>query len=446
MKLGFFISFLFAIVLVPTASGLDYNEYIDEFGNEGEVCSPADIFEYHQFDPKWWDSDYFSQTIPVFYQCCKNNECVVVIIDIMNKQLLYDDSVKELLDLNYIKNSLRSGVLSETYFVNSGTSLCNSYGGDELNKETLNLVAGSAEEIASAQKTKQGKQVITLVRTAKALEIVSPFSALDFGLSTVCSYNNQKIKRAVEALAECNLYLNNIEKNFARSGYVYQLNSCFVVARNSLKEYQGSHIAKAKFLADEATGVIDMLLRPVINIILNLFSGNTLPVELKAPEETEYEIALKVYKEIEPKQAYLGQPEKENIFNRYILRINEKNNEYLQEYSRIHGRVEALDSRVPAWINREVTDVFYEPNYNISTGISLLQEASITLDDCSKIYYEYRYNSAMNCLQSAESNYNGAESLISKEIVNKRIFDTNWIYFVLSILLLLILHGNKRGH
>jgi hypothetical protein len=102
------VAFIFVLVIIlilssSSAFAYDTSEYLEEFSNEGEVCQAIDIFEYHQLDPQWWNNNYISQTIPVFYQCCKDDSCTTIIVDFKEKGLMRDKSYKELIDLNYIK-------------------------------------------------------------------------------------------------------------------------------------------------------------------------------------------------------------------------------------------------------------------------------------------------------------------------------------------------------
>ena len=164
---------------------------------------------------------------------------------IWNINKLYSTNYyKELIDLNFIKYSINQGDLTKSSFVTKGVNSCYYHGEDKLRDESLNLVADTAEEIVTGQNTKQTKQVAKAIKTARALDIISPFNLANFGVSVACKFNNDKIKKAIEKISECNLYLSNIQGHYAQTGYVYTLGNCLDVARANFKDYHDDGFSK----------------------------------------------------------------------------------------------------------------------------------------------------------------------------------------------------------
>jgi hypothetical protein len=304
---------LFILLLVSTSvSGFETEDYLTEFNNEGEQCVALDVFHFEQWEPTWWKNNRFVSRVPVYYQCCQDDDCTVIIIDISKGDLLKDVSFRELVDLNYIKYALSEGNLSENRFISEGLDTCYFHGKKEFSQETLNLVADSAEVIARTRKTKQAQQVITVIKTARSLELVSPVSLADLTFSAACTFNNKKLEKAMETLASCNQYLRNINNNYAQSGYVYGLNNCFIEARSQLLHYREGWFAKLKHGSDLFFNFWrDLSTRP-----LDMFSEGI--------TDTEYDLAGVIEEKIKNEQLFLHHPKKESIFNKYATRILQK--------------------------------------------------------------------------------------------------------------------------
>ena len=422
------------LVFIPLSFAYDTSEYVNEFSNDGEFCEPIDFFEYQQWNQRWWPFSHYSRAFPVFYQCCKNNECVAVIVDLNAKDLLKDEYFNELIDLNYIKYSLSSGNLTKTYFVSNGLDSCFPYGGEHLRKGSLNLVADTAEQIASVQKTKTAKQVSNVIYFARSLELISPFNVADFALSVTCNYNNAKIKKSIEKLAECNLYLSNIQNNFARTGYVYRLDTCFDEARLNLNEYHENEIAKIKNVVDKTANVLYV----IYDFLRGLFEY---PLELRTNlsiEKTEYELAERISAEIAGKKAYIHNSDRERIFLNYANRIMEKRDKFNKKADIINQKITSVGNKIPNPIEVVFSDIFYEPNYNLSSARDLVDFSSKNYDYCSKLFSEVKYNSAVRCLNDSENNINNADSIITKEIAINRKFDERWNFIGFSIVVFAI--------
>ena len=419
------------LIVLPNAShALEYNtnEYIDEFSENGEECNTIDIFEYHQWNPKWWDQKHLTKTIPTFYYCCKDDYCTTIIVDLEGKQLMKDDYYRELIDLNFIKYSLSTGNLTETSFVTNGIDSCKYHGKDKLNKESLNFVADAAEKISATQKTKQAKAVTDCIRTAKSLGAISSLKLADLGLSVICSYNNEKINIAIEKLTECNLYLSNIKNHYAETGYVNRLDTCLYDARYNFKEYQDDDVAKAKNIADKTGNWLSAgwkFLKDIIYEPQNAVSNFRV-------EETEYEIAEKIYDEIKNKKLYLHNPNKEKIFNKYAKRINQKREDYNTLNTQATNTIQKISNITPDFITITYYNIFYEPNFNLSEGEQLISLAKKNNIYCNLLYSEVKYNSAIKCSKDSINLIIEGKSIIDNELEISRNFDNRWEQFIIA--------------
>ncbi len=425
---------------VSLVSAYDTSEYLKEFSNEGETCDAIDIFEYNQYDPQWWNNNHFSQTIPVFYLCCKYSQCTTIIVDLRDKSLMKDDYYFELIDLNYIKFSMNNGDLTKTSFVSKGLDSCYYHGGDRLNQESLNLVADTAETIALSQKSKQAKQVVDAIKTARALELISPFSIADFGLSVACSYNNKKIKEAVEKIAECNLYLSNIQNNYAETGYVYKLDTCLDDARSNFKEYRDMDFAKVKNAADKTINII----AAIINFFKGLFED---PANINAEfnvEKTEYEIAGEIYNEIKDKKLYFHNPYKHDIFDKYAKRIIQKRNEYDKFKLDADMAYSIAYSTKPNPIRVFLSNIFNEPDYNLTDGIKLYKNTRKAHKNCEIMYSHVKYNSAIECMNIVKQGYNLSTEIFKRENEIIREFDNRWKNALIIVVLLVVFLSVKK--
>jgi hypothetical protein len=424
MKKGtlIFALLIFLALNVTSVLAYDTSEYLEEFSNNGETCDAIDIFEYNQYDPQWWSANHFSQTIPVFYYCCKEDYCTTIIVDLKNKQLMKDDYYLELIDLNYIKYSMNVGNLTKTSFVSKGLDSCHYHGQDKLNQESLNLVADTAETIALTQKTKQAKQIVDAVRTARALEIVSPVSLADLGISVACHYNDKKIKVAIEKIAECNLYLSHIQNNYAQTGYVYILDTCLDEARENFKEYRETDVAKIKNVADKTINIF----AAIFNFFKDLFENPTnLNADFKV-EKTEYEIAGEIYDEIKDKKLYLHNPHKNAIFEKYAKRIIQKRNDYNKTKINTSLAYAIAYKNKPNMIKLFFSDIFNEPNYNLSEANQLYTNAKVTYKSCETMYAQVKYNSAIKCMNIAKQGFDASTDIFKRENLIERSFDERW--------------------
>lgn len=410
------------LVYISLVNAYDTDEYLNEFSIEGENCDVIDIFAYKQVEERWWNKYHLSQTIPVLYYCCKEEECVAVFADVQGKSLMKDYSYYELIDLNYIKYSIVQGNLTITSFVSTGIDSCYYHGGDKLRSETLNLVADTAEKIALAQKTKKAKQVVDFVGTARSLNIISPFNLADFGLSVACKYNNNKIKKAVEKLTECNLYLSNIKNNYAEAGYVNRLGTCLDEAREDFKIYRQDKLAMVKHGFDKGANTG----KAIWNFFGDLSNDPKNALSNFKVEDTEYDTAGKIYEEIKDKKLYMHNPRKDSIYQKYASRILSKRADYNSIRTEVENQIIHVSNITPNFLTVFFTDLFYKPNFNISQGKILLSDSKKAFYYCNQLRAQDKYNSAIKCQKETKSWIDDSTKIVEREVKIARNFDKRW--------------------
>ncbi len=411
------------LVFVSLVNAYDSNEYLNEFSSDGESCDAIDIFAYKQVEKRWWNKYHLSQTIPVLYYCCKGEECVAIFADVQGKSLMIDYSYYELIDLNYIKYSIAQGNLTITSFVSTGIDSCYYHGGDKLMSETINLVADTSEKIALTQKTKKAKQVVDFVRTTRSLNIINPLNLADFGLSVACKYNNNKIKKAIEKLTECNLYLSNIRNNYAEAGYVNRLETCLDTAREDFEIYRQDKLAIAKHRLDKSA-----------NFIKEVFKFNILEFNVA---DTEYDTAGKIYEEIKDKKLYIHNPRKESIYQKYASRILSKRANYNIIRTEVENQIIHISNITPNFLTLFFTDLFYEPNFNISQGKKLLSDSKKAFYYCDQLRAQDKYNSAIACQKETNNWIKDSTKIVEQEISISRHLDQRWKTALIALAILI---------
>jgi hypothetical protein len=444
MKTKLFI-YLFLVILASSFVSASVNDYLDEFNNGEETCQALDAFYYSEYQDSF--INYHKSTAPVIIQCCISEECTAVIFDLHNQQLLYDRSVKEIIDLNYLKFQIQSGNISKTYFVSEGANSCYFHGKDTLNQETANLVAQTTEEIALIVNTKKAKQVADTIKVARAVEIFSPFAIADFGLSYACNFQNKKLNKAVETLGTCNQYITDIGNNYAKSGYINSLSGCFTTARLELKDYYDNSISQVKCGLDKGINAV----KGFWDWLTGLSKGNA-NAKLTV-EKTECELAKEIANEIKDKEILLHHPRREGIFQEYANRINQKRADFNTQSIITNNAIIDIKNITPSWLKIIWNDMFYEPNYNLSEEKQIISKLNGQVRSCDKLYKQLKYNSAINCLQNIETNISTMKDKIIDENNTERKIDHNIIGWIIGILIALavgyyILHKEreKRGY
>lgn len=437
------ILFLF-VVLLPSLHAAEAKDYLNEFNTSSENCSIIDAFLYKVYSAGFL-FDGYSTTVPVFYDCCSGGTCTPIIFDVYNENLLDNVDVKELIDLNYIKVNLNNGVLSEKQFISNGVDVCDSFGQKKLNQESVNLAANAVESSTPLMKAETAYKVTQTIETARRLNVIGKFNPTVLVASVACKHDNKVLNQVVESLATCNAYMANIRNSFAQSYYVESLDNCITIAKTRLKSYIDSATAQVRGIINWILNLLYGLFKPIFDVISNP-SG---PVSGFKIEKTEFEIAQDIYKEISGFNANLRNPNNADILKKYSERIEEKQNEYNKEYLIANQKYDEVKIIKPSTFKIFITNLFKEPNYNISEGMSYLDDAVNFKSMSEASIKKYRFNTAINQLKLADTNFDNSKSIVSREENIKRKFDKRWLIAVIIVLVFLgsvfyILKRNKK--
>lgn len=446
MKAKFFLLFccITFTVLIPVVFSANAEEYLKEFSVESENCSIVDAFLYKVYSSGFLFASY-STTVPVFYDCCSGDTCTPIIFDVYKENLLDNVDIKELIDLNYIKVNLNNGVLSEKQFISNGIDVCDSFGQKKLNQESVNLAANAVESSTPLMKAETAYKVTQTIETARKLNVIGKFNPTVLIASVACKHDNKVLNQVVESLVTCNAYMTNIRNNFAQSYYVENLDSCITKAKTILKSYLDSTTAQVRGIINIILNLIWGLLKPIFSVISNPLG----PVSGFKIEKTEFEIAQGIYKDISGFNANLRNPNNADILKKYSERIEEKQNEYNKEYLIVNQKYDEVNLIKPSSFRIFITNLFKEPNYNISEGISYFGDATNFKSMSETSIKRYRFNTAINQLKLADTNFDNSKDIISREENIKRKFDKRWLIAVIIVLVFLgsvfyILKRNKK--
>lgn len=434
MKAKFFLLFccIALTVLIPVVFSANAEDYLSEFSVGDENCSTIDAFLYKVYSPGFL-FDSYSDTVPVFYDCCSGNSCTPIIFDVYNEKLIGEEDIKELINLNYIKVNLNKGVLSEKQFISTGVDVCDSFGQKELNQESVNLAANAVESSAPLMKAETAYKVTKTIETARELNVISKFNPSILVASVACRHDNKILKQVVESLATCNAYMKNIRNNFAQSYYVEILDNCLTNAKTRLKSYIDSTTAQVRGVINWILNLIWGLFKPIFSVISNPSS----PVSGFKIEKTELEIAQDIYKEISGFNANLRNPNNLDILKKYSDRIEEKEKEYNKEYFLVNQKYDEVKSIKLSTFRILITDLFNEPNYNISEGIDYFGNVTDLKSMSEQSIKKYKFNTAINQLKLADEELEKSKEIILREANIKRNFDKRWIIAAIIALVFL---------
>jgi len=439
------------ILILPNVLGADANEYLNEFNEVGEKCQIIDVFEYQITSPRIWDQNYYSSSVPVFYNCySQEGENTIIIFDIYNQAFLEKEYISELIDLAYIKANLNNNVLSEYHFVSKGVDICNYFGADELNQESVNLVAQTAQAATPLMSIKTAKDVTEVIKIGKNLKVIGQFNPTNFIVGVGCGLNNKILKESVETLAKCNTYLFNIRNNIARKGYVAELDYCITDANIKLKKYIDDELSKLRDAVNQASNAAWGILRPFIQWYKDALSGSTNPKlgEIKI-EETEMDIVKRIASQISDDTSYLYHPNKAIILSKHLTRIESKTNQYNSKYNLVMEKYDAVNKIEPSFIEIMFVDIFKNPDYNISLGKESLDNASKIIGRSKELFKQSRFNSAIDYINYAEVNVDTATEIIVREENIQRVWDNGVIVLVVAVAVFamigyMILRRNKQ--
>lgn len=425
MKL-IFLSILVSVFLINLVSANYADEYKTEFNIKNETCEIIDSFVYDISDPWIFNSNHKYTTFPVIYGCCDEEKCTPIIFDGNYKTFINDKYIEEIIDLNYIRYNLNNGNISEKYFEVNGLDFCDYFGFGDAKKETLNLASEAVESGALLIGTQKSYQVAKTIKTVRDFGVIGKFNPALLTAGVGCGYDNKKLNIALEHLALLNAYLRNINLGYSQEDYVQNLSDSASLSKMYLKEYVESPTAMAR-------GAFNWIL----NAFKFIFGVAQNPTKHQEIEKTEYQVAQDTLKQILNYNFYFNNPNKDKIVresnNRVSLKVIEFNDTYvsfLREYNQIK-------SKKPSSLKVFFTNIFYEPNYNLSEGIECWSKIEKQKKDSESYYKEFKFNSAISSLTGSTDLMNCSENIFTRENSINRKFDKNWFYFFILLLILM---------
>lgn len=408
-------------------------DYITEFNEPGEICSIDNEFVYYISSPTLFDKERYIVTRPILYRCCSQSKvCIMVVFDIQQEQPMTEQYLSEIFELDNIKKEIDNGDLPKNlYFFKESFDICNYFGIPTLKQESANLAGGVAETITKSSTSKVAKTVYVSVRGARALGLIGVVNPLNLVTSAACYIDGKELKLALEKLTECDGYLSNIDNRQVIAGQVDKLKTCAAESSGLLKEYTGSITAQIKNGVDKIGNAITGA--------WTFFKG-----EMKDPsadnkfefKETEYELAQKALEKVLSINPRLECPNKEGLIAGHKIRLSLKDKEVSEQLNQLGTQLNNITDNMPGLFTRFFSDIFKEPNYNLSNSESLIEDTKRSLQDRVNLYYNYRYNSALNDINHTETLLLDAEAIIVRENNVKRVFDKRWWIIIGSLIIL----------
>lgn len=433
MKAYFIGALVFILVITLGVVSATPEEYLKEFNNNNETCEVIDYFVYDYHCPWFFNSDRYCSTVSTFYRCCTEDKCTTIILDLQSKRFLGDSYSTELIDLNYIKYNLRNGNISQTPFQLEGFDVCSSFGSKEIRQESVNLAASAAESISPlVLEAEKARDVKNIVQNARKIGAVNKFNPYILVAGFTCNYNSEKLNTAVESIANTNAYLNNINKDYAREGYLYGLSSEIDITRANLKSYVESPVSMTRGAANW-----------FINTIVWLFNLASHPGETPGDiPKTEYQVAQEAYGKVAGYNLYLHNPNNAAILQAQNTRISEKDRAYISEYNRFNVEYQKVREIKPSFLKVLFTDLFKNPNYNISYADSLFTEAKSLKNAGEKNYQLNKFNSAIGTISNTKNYLNDSYAIYLRENGIERNYSI-WPFIIILILVLVGYFGYK---
>lgn len=426
---------IFFVLFLPTVTAITAGDYLNEFNNPGETCEIYNYFYYYVSQPKFLDTERHVLTIPIFYKCCKDDKCTLVIFDIQNQGFPNDEYLSELFDLNYINKQLESGELSEDiYTIETSFNICDYFGVDTLRQESVNLGAEGAQSVAPHLDKKEKEYITISLKRGKLLGLIKNLNPSALISSAVCYVNEKDLKKVLEQLAECRSYLANINKNIAVEEYTANLKTCNSDATEKLKKYVDSDLSKIKNVINKAGNVVTGLISFFSEFVEDPISKD-LELEIK---ETEYEYAKQAYNKISNQNPKLIDEEKNELINTHNDRIAAKYSETSNKLDSVQESLIRISQLRPNWLNFFIINVFKEPNYNLSKYDLLISGSKESLTNRYNLLKQFKFNSAFNGINEIEENNNEAFEIIEREINIVRHIDKRWKIFFFSVMAFII--------
>ena len=408
---------LIIIILVFTLGFVSSTaeEYLYEFNNEGETCVIDDYFYYDLKCSIIFNSDRLCTTIPVLYTCCDDSNCKTIIFDIQNREFLNDQRNSELIDLNYIKYNLQNGNLSLIQFDLSGFDICSFFGKKDLKRESLNLAASAAERIAPLLEIEKARRIKNTINTTRRIGKVSTFNPVSFAASGTCIYDDDRLTLAITSISNYNTFLENINNNYAQEGYMVHFISEVGIARVRLKDYVDSTSA----ILRNAANTVGNTAVGIFNFFKNLFVGEVKELEIK---KSEYDYAKEAYSAILSYEPKINNPKNVEILLNHNIRVSSKIDAYNTQYLTFENLEGELKDIKPGFLKILFSNIFLEPNYNISSAKESLKKANQLKKESDSLIKGYKFNSATSKLIEGIGSLNVSIAAYSKEATVDRRF------------------------
>ncbi|MEK6934509.1 MAG: hypothetical protein AABW46_01395 [Nanoarchaeota archaeon] len=418
------------LVITIAYANITPDEYLNEFKNQDESCEIIDFFVYDVSCPSFFNPTRLCTKVPVFYKCCNDNKCATIIFDVQKRGVLTEIQNQELIDLNYIKYNLYNENLSIIHFDPTGFDVCSYFGKDELRQESVNLAASASERLSPLLGTEQSKKVKDTIDTAKKMGKVSKFTPSTFLLSVSCSYDNHNLKEAIESFANTNIYMKNIQNNYAQEGYVFHLTKTVKEGKLKLKNYADSVTAQIRDSANKFTNRIIATLRSFLRFFINFDLNGSDKLEI---EKTKLDEVKEAYEEILNYEPYLINPNNQEILVSHKSRVSDKISQYDNAYSLFTSKYNQIVELKPAPLKIFFSDIFMRPNYNISDANFYLDQAKDSKEIAEDMFKAYKFNTAIAELSLPLENLNISEQIYLREQKINRSFDIKSIIILVII-------------
>lgn len=408
-------------LLVPTTSASISEEYLSEFSNAGEACDITDYFYYY-------DSNY-KFTLPVFYSCCKEEDCITIPFDIQNIKEYGELNLVELFNLYYVREMLSTGELStDIYSIGESFDICDYFGFDVAKEQSINLAAEATNQVKNQLPTKTKRTINLITKTGKSLGKISKFNPGIFVASVTCTGLLKEQREAFEQVALCNGYLTNIGEGNTQYGITNYLENCNTEASKKLKVVLDSLLSQIK----EPIDVIGNVVSGLINWAQDPLSGKDIDIK-----KTKYQVAKEAYSKISKQDPYLRNPSSPILSEKVLIRLKEKKELANAEYYNYYSKLKNLKDDYPNPLKVFFTNIFYKPNFNLSEAKFQINYIESSLVNTKFLIEKSKYNSAVEFLEGSDIKINKINEIISREKGTKRSTDLIAV-FVAFILIVLI--------
>ncbi len=419
MKKTLLIGIVLCLVFLSSVHAAEYEAYLSEFNNPGEVCTLADGFYYL--------NQYQTTTLSSIISCCQESNCIDIPFDTRNFKEYQKEDLREIFEVKHVRKQMSEGKISPNlYSFGDNFNFCNYYGFDSLKDESLNLANLFGEKAQPYLPTNAQKIVVGASKTGKALGFISEFNPGVFVTSVVCSGLIDQEKEAIQQVAICNQYTANLRSGNSYYGIVEDLKYCNSQASTKLKAIKDSMFMQLK-------GVVDI----AGNAVTGLFSwafGDPVHNELKIKKST-YEIVLEAYNKISKEDPNFGNSQSDSKSNAALLRLSEKNTLATTQYNQLDNYNNKVIELKPSFLKMLITNIFMNPNYNFTDYDNQMPQAKNSLNVMQQDIQISKYNSAIFLTQNINSSLNISEANIIRENQIKR----NWDYFAIILTIAIII-------